>query len=494
MVTVHDDRARVAVGNIAPDVQLRCTLPGDDRRKGLHLQDRQGRWALLAFLSSPRQHGCAGEIAALEACAHLLWARGCEVFAITTALRTTTPSGPDTAGRGRGGAVGRLRRVVDGEARAAAAFGVREVIATRGARAMFLLDPASVVRFEMVCDSCFGQGILEPTKVLEAVQSADDCPRIWAETPGQAQAPHAPEPVPGQRFGHFAVEDRIGEGAFSTVYRARDIRLDREVALKHLLPGQHVDLAVVLHEARVGATLVHPNVCTIHDVLESPGSSLIVMEMLSGGSLAHRMRGGPIGSRRSRRVIRAIAQALRALHAVGVVHGDLKPGNVMFAADGTPKLVDFGVALLDGRRVVPTESSDVSSLRSGTTLAVDRSPTNADTLWALADDAVGVEARTLPVVCGTPAYMAPELLEGELPTPASDVWAVGVLAVELTTGLQPFRGETFVDLLLDQRRCDPRQLAREVPTRWREIVRSALVIEPDRRASAGDLARMLGIP
>jgi serine/threonine-protein kinase len=249
----------------------------------------------------------------------------------------------------------------------------------------------------------------------------------------------------------------------------------------------------MLHEAQVGATLSHPNICAIYDVLEATGTPMIVMELLAGGTLAERMRGGPIGATGTRTVIRGIVRAMRALHAAGVVHGDLKPGNVMFADDGTTKLVDFGVALLDGRRLLPTESGGDSGVRSGSTQPDARVPAVPDAV-SERGRREPPSAAAHPVVCGTPAYMAPELLDGQLPTPASDIWAIGVLAVELVTGRQPFPSVGLLDLALSQRRSDPRQLAREVPPRWREFVQSTLVVDPGGRASADQAAKLLVSP
>jgi len=363
-------------------------------------------------------------------------------------------------------------------------------VSAGGARAVFLVDPQGRIRLQLLCDVCLGQGILEPSRLLSSLQASEDCPRQQDTLP--SAPPAAPAPHPGRRFGHFAVEERLGEGAFSVVYRGRDTRLDRAVALKLLRPGQHVDLAVVLHEAKVAATLNHPNIGAIHDVLESTGAPMIVMELLPGGTLWEQMRGGVLRSRRAQVVLGSIARALAALHGAGVVHGDLKPGNVMFTADGTPKLVDFGVALLDGQRVVPSQSDDSTSLRSGTTIEVARSSADVDTVSEQPLRMTPASSAPITVVCGTPAYMAPELIEGALPSPASDVWALGVLVAEVVTGSKPFEGDGFVELLSDQLRSDPRRLARGVPPRWREVVRSTLVIEPSRRATADQVARMLG--
>ncbi len=479
---------RASVGRPVPDISVmyagaRLSLAGD-----LKIADRRGRWLFLVLLPPDNHPGCAGEIAALEAHANVLRGRGCEVIAVASSPSSEPDPRPLSPWRGAAGTVGALRRAVDPDGEVARVFGVEGPVRASGCRAVFLIDPAGVLRMSQTADCCLGQGSLDPGRILAAFQGADDCPRKGSSA---LDLPAAPPPVLGGRFGPFVIEERIGEGAFSTVYRARDTRLDRVVALKLLQPGQHVDLAVVLHEAKVGATLSHGHVCTIYDVLESTGTPMIVMELLTGGTLIDRMVGGPLGTRRARSVVRGMALALQALHGAGVVHGDLKPGNVMFTADGVVKLVDFGVALLEGHRVVPTDPGSFSGSRSGATVGEVRSSADADTVSARGQFEDLAEG-TLPVVCGTPSYMAPELLEGQVPTPESDLWAMGVLVVELTTGLKPFRGESFVDLLFDQLRSDPRRLAREVPSRWREVVRNTLSVDPRRRMSASELVRMLG--
>src|SRR5512136_2525855 len=214
----------------------------------------------------------------------------------------------------------------------------------------------------------------------------------------------------GTRLGPYEIQAAIGAGGMGEVYKARDTRLDRSVAIK-VLPA-HVSAdperrARFEREAKTIAGLNHPHICTLYDVGEHEGSTFLVMEHLAGDTLARRLEKGPLPVAQALGVATEIADALAAAHRQGVIHRDLKPANVMLTKAGA-KLVDFGLA---------------------TSAACLEPP-------APATPAAGGRARGS--IAGTVAYMAPEQLDGKPADPRTDLWALGVIVFEMVTGTRPF--------------------------------------------------------
>jgi serine/threonine protein kinase len=211
----------------------------------------------------------------------------------------------------------------------------------------------------------------------------------------------------------YEVLGELGRGANGVVYRARRIGLKRLTALKVLRGGAAADpreASRLRGEAMALARIGHPNIIQIYEVGETGGRPFLALEFAPGGSLEARLRGGPQPARDVAALLETLARAVHAAHRAGVVHRDLKPGNVLFAEDGTPKIVDFGLA---------------KQLN--------------------ADDA---QTRTGDIL-GTPNYMAPEQARGRSAAagPAADVYALGAILYELLTGRPPFEGETVWDTL-----------------------------------------------
>jgi eukaryotic-like serine/threonine-protein kinase len=268
----------------------------------------------------------------------------------------------------------------------------------------------------------------------------------------------------GARFGPYEILSPLGSGGMGEVYRARDTRLDRAVALKVLSPSSDTPgrLERFQREARAISRLSHPHICTLHDVGDQDGMTFIVMECLDGETLAERLEEGPLPLDQALRYGIQIAEALAAAHRHGVVHRDLKPGNVMLTRDGV-KLLDFGLAKLRqtdaAGRDAATES--VHLTEEGTLL-------------------------------GTVAYMAPEQLEGEESDDRTDVFALGVVLYEMATGRRPFSGRSRASLIAAILSSEPPPLASVqplAPPLLERVVRRCLAKDPeDRWQSARDLA------
>jgi eukaryotic-like serine/threonine-protein kinase len=272
--------------------------------------------------------------------------------------------------------------------------------------------------------------------------------------------------MPDQVIGHYRVLEKIGAGAMGEVFRARDERLGRDVALKIIRPTSSANpdhLRRFEQEARAAAALNHPNIVAIYDVGINEGSPYIVCELLEGQTLRQRLAEGALPVRATVDYSLQMVQGLIAAHDRRIVHRDLKPENLFVTSDGRLKILDFGVAKLQSG---PEESG--RSVEQLTTVTKSGA------------------------VIGTVAYMAPEQLRGKAVDHRSDIFSVGAILYEMLTGRRAFRGETEVDTITAVLREDPPEINLEeasVPASFQQIVRHCLEKEPEKRfQSARDLA------
>jgi hypothetical protein len=274
----------------------------------------------------------------------------------------------------------------------------------------------------------------------------------------------------GTRLGPYEIVAPIGAGGMGEVYRARDTRLERTVAVK-VLPTHLVDDSDrrqrFEREAKTISGLSHPNICTLHDVGHEAGVAYLVMEHLEGESLEERLKRGPLPLGQALRYGIEIAEALDAAHRHGVTHRDLKPGNVILTKSGA-KLLDFGLA----KHQTPDSTDGVSALATA-----EKPLTEAGTLL------------------GTFQYMAPEQLEGKAADARADVFAFGALLHEMITGRKAFEGKSKASLISAIMSSEPApltQLAPLTPPALERVVRSCLAKDPDDRwQSAHDVAAEL---
>ncbi|HZQ24187.1 MAG TPA: protein kinase [Terriglobales bacterium] len=262
----------------------------------------------------------------------------------------------------------------------------------------------------------------------------------------------------GHVLGHYRIIEKIGEGGMGEVYRARDDRLSRDVAVKIIRPSASADpdrLRRFEQEAQAAAALNHPNIVAIYDVGIHEGSPYIVSELLEGHTLRERLFEGPLPVRQTVDYALQIAQGLVAAHEKNIVHRDLKPENIFVTKDGRVKILDFGIAKLTPRPRGPSDaiSDMVTQTKSG-------------------------------VVLGTAAYMSPEQLRAKNIDFRTDIFSFGTIFYEMLSGMRAFRGETDVDTITAVLREDPVDLSElrpAVPVAFEPIVAHCLEKDPDNR-------------
>jgi serine/threonine protein kinase len=263
----------------------------------------------------------------------------------------------------------------------------------------------------------------------------------------------------GSQFGPYAILGALGQGGMGAVYRARDTRLERVVAIKVLLDRWSLDpehVARFEREARLLASLTHPHIATLYGLEDAAGQQCLVMELVEGDTLAERMNRGALPVPEALQIAAQIAAALDAAHEHGIVHRDLKPANIKVTPDGIVKVLDFGLAKVIGATGERDEAADLTVTSDGTRVGV---------------------------VLGTAAYMSPEQARGLPVDKRTDIWAFGCVLFEMLTGRRPFTGKTIPDVVsaVLQRDPDWDALPASTPPAVRRLLRRCLERDLRRR-------------
>ena len=266
--------------------------------------------------------------------------------------------------------------------------------------------------------------------------------------------------APGTRIGPFEVVSLLGSGGMGEVYRARDARLKRDVAIKILPEAFSTDAERVARferEAQVLASLNHPHIAHLHGVEESGNRRALILEFVDGEDLAQRIGRGPLALGEVLAIASQLAKALEAAHDQGIIHRDLKPANIKIRGDGTVKVLDFGLA----KAIEPAAATSASASLSAT--APDMTQAGA--------------------MLGTAAYMSPEQARGKATDKRSDIWAFGCVLFEMLAGRRAFDGETITDTIVAvlEKEPDWKALPRGTPPAIQAIVARCLQKDPARR-------------
>jgi serine/threonine protein kinase/dipeptidyl aminopeptidase/acylaminoacyl peptidase len=269
----------------------------------------------------------------------------------------------------------------------------------------------------------------------------------------------------GTKLGPYEIQTPLGAGGMGEVYRARDTRLGRQVALK-LLPSdvlcEKISVERFQREARTASSLNHPHICTVYDVGEQDGTQYIAMELMEGSTLANALAAGPLPIENLLKLGIQVADALDAAHQKGIIHRDIKPSNIFVTIRGDAKLLDFGLAK---EQYLAMAAVDATTLSGAGTLRGE--------------------------VLGTVGYMSPQQAEGKGVDGRSDIFSFGAVLYEMATGQRAFRGESSASILAEILRCEPppaTSLNPKVPQELQRVISKALEKQPsDRYQSAQEL-------
>jgi alkyl hydroperoxide reductase subunit AhpC len=432
------------VGSRAPGFSMPCTRILESDRQRIALSAYLDCWLVLVFYPRDFSLVCPAELTALSGQIEEFQRRDCEVLGISTdslATHERWVATPKDHG-GLGALNFPLASDEDGAVcRAYGVYGPRQHVALRG---LFIIDPNGVLQYQVVHNLSVGRRTDEVLRVLDALQTGGLCPPDWEREHPTLDPTHTLRS--NSVLGQYRIEAELGRGSFGAVYRAYDMLLERPVALKILGPGDTSSSEAVLREARAAAALVHPHICTVFAVDVSEGVSMIVMEYLDGQPLSKSLETGPLPPDQAAAIGKHVALGMAAAHAQAIVHGDLKPANIMVTHNGIAKILDFGLARRQRRLASGEETILYEDANSGR-------------------------------LAGTPLYMSPEQVQGQPLMPASDVFSFGLIVYEMLTGRTALEGNSIFEIMRKIESLDVDRYAREVPGPFAEILQQALIVD-----------------
>ncbi len=457
------------VGQPAPPFALACVSAENPAPRQVALNDYAGHWLVLVFYPRDFSFVCPTELTSFSAHLADFAARDCQLLGIsvdTVDLHREWLTTPPTEG-----GLGPLRFPLasDPDGNAARDYGVwveEKQLSTRG---LFVIDPDGILQYSVKHNLSVGRRPDEVLRVLDALQTGGLCPANWTSADGTIDPEKALRP--GRTLGRYRIRQSVGSGSFGSVFSAHDLRLQRLVAIKVLKRNVFESRRVVLTEARAAAALNSPNVCTIYAVDEEDGLPLIAMEFLDGIPLSELIARG-LDRSAVLDLARQIALGLADAHEQGVVHGDLKPANVIVTQKGIAKIVDFGLANAAGSAGGQERAPSASAATSQSEPHIPPIDATIEYVGRSSDGTIR----------GTPAYMSPEQAKALPATIASDVYSFGLILYEMLTGrpAHPDRSILETLLVLQNRDIGP-ELAEQVDEPYRDLLAALLAKDATNR-------------
>lgn len=466
------------IASHAPDFRLPAIKSLTAPAFTVSLADYAGEWLMLVFYPRDFSFVCPTELTSFNVRLDEFEQRNCRILGLSVDSIEThaewLKASPADGGLGEldfplaadvGGAVSQQYGV----------WSNREQISYRGT---FLIDPDGIVQYSVIHNLAVGRSVDETLRVLDALQSGGLCPASWTRADGNLDLENALKP--GRVLGQYRLVNVQGQGSFGHVFAAWDSRLERSVALKVFKRQTRESRDALLSEARAAAPLKHPNVCTIYAVDEIDGLLVISMELLEGQTLTeYPSTTAPLAELLS--IAEGIASGLAAAHAQHIVHGDLKPDNILIGHDGIPRILDFGLA--HKGRVAPPANGQTSA----TTTPPTPAPEALDQTVRMV-----VEQDQRIEVSGTPAYMAPERWSNQPIHPANDIYSFGIILVEMLTGRRVFPESDLAQLLRQIRDTTlAERLASNLPEALRPLCTKMLSIDFRQRPTAEEVLEQL---
>ncbi len=481
----------VTINHRVPEFAMECIDGENQTERQVRLNDYAGGWLILLFYPRDFSFICPTELVAFSAELGEFEKRDCKILGISVDSLAMHREWLETP-RAEGG-VGPLRFPLasDLKGHSARAYGVWDGDKQAAQRGLFIVDPLGVLQYAVVHHLNVGRSPSEVLRVLDALKTGGLCPASWTNADGTLDPESAMKP--GQVLGHYRIGRQVGEGTFGNVFAAWDLKLERDVAIKILKRDLATSREAVLTEARSTARLAHPNICTIYSVEEEDGLPSIAMEYLPGRHLGE-LFGQPLPEQRIRALVGQIASGLATAHAHGIVHGDLKPANVMVMPNDVVKLLDFGLARTYRAAAVKAETA--LSRAGGSGLMQDDDGDEGSTTiiqfeqgfrkkneeeFNVEDTLLENDSRAFGLT-GTPAYMSPEQCQGQPATPESDVFSLGLMLYEMLTGQRALAESHLLKLLLHlQEETLAEELSAKVPGPFQDLLASLLANNPSAR-------------